>query len=184
MSANPSNKIQATTITSGELAKALQPSAGTLLRILLGAFFCVAGWMTIQDTPGLIGFAAILGGALLPMLVWLRHPRPGIPITALMAVQTIFVYGLPIVLKNKALVSYTAAEINRAGMEIGLFGAAMAGGWLLSYHPPRKRARPLLRHRPDAAGRHGPSGEMEPDAPWPGFRLHLCQQRRMADHRL
>jgi hypothetical protein len=141
MSTNPRNQIQATTITSGELAKLLQPSAGTLLRILLVAFFCLAGWMTIQDTPGLIGFAAILGGALLPMLVWLRHPRPGIPITALMAVQTIFVYGLPIVLKNKALVTYSAGEINRAGLEIGLFGAAMAGGWLLSYHPPRKRAR-------------------------------------------
>ncbi len=141
MSTFTPGEIQATTISCGELARHLQPSAKNLVRVLLIGGFFVAIWMLVSDTPGLIGFLAILGGSSLPMVLWLRHPHPGVPITALMAVQTVLVYCAPIVLRNKALADYSLADIDQAGLEIGIFGAALAAGWLLSYRPNRSKAR-------------------------------------------
>lgn len=130
-----------TTVSCGELAERIQPSVQTLIRTQIALSLLLILWMFVENTPGILGFAAIAAGCTVPTFAWVRHRRPGIPIAPLLAVQTLLVYGLPIVLRNEALDNFTPAEIDRAGLEIGLFALAIAAGWSLAYAPKPRAAR-------------------------------------------
>lgn len=130
-----------TTVSCGELAARIQPSVRTLIQAQIVLSLLLLIWMFVDGTPGMIGFAAIATGCTVPVFAWMRHRRPGIPIAPLLAVQTLLIYGLPIVLRNEALASFAPWEIDRAGLEIGLFALALAAGWSLAYKPRLRTTR-------------------------------------------
>jgi uncharacterized membrane protein len=129
-------------ITCADLGKIVQPfvkrhlSTFAVLAIGLGVFYSVGNYF------GGLALIMIAIGSIAPAYVWSSHRNPGLPIVALMGVQSLIIYGMPLITQNQSTTRFSAAQINGAGVEILIFGLAMAMGWsYVANHSPPKPPR-------------------------------------------
>lgn len=93
----------------------------------------------VLQLPHLEALAWIVAGSLLPIFMWVRQPKPTLPLMALIALQTLAIFGTPILAQNPSLAQYSADEITAAARQIFIYGFALTGGWLLVVRRPTGR---------------------------------------------
>lgn len=91
----------------------------------LAVVFCF-----VTRNPGAIAFALISLGTCLMLAVW-RNAGIGLPILPIIAIQNLFIYGLPIVTHHPVLREYSPDILNSAGVEVLVFSAAATLAWRL-----------------------------------------------------
>lgn len=129
--------------TCAELGAHIQKPIARRLGLLVGSFIVTIGLLIVYDVPNAGALAWILFGTLIPIVVWTRFRQPGLPLVCLVALQSLVVFALPILTQNPTLALYTDADVFNAGIEIFIFGAALALGWRLAFagerpvRPPR-----------------------------------------------
>ncbi len=94
-------------------------------------------FLFFTNSPGATAFGFIAAGTLLALAIW--SPKGiGLPIVPLIAVQSLIVYGLPIVIGHEVVRIYPPEFVTRAGLEVFVFTASMIAAWsvgMLLFHP-------------------------------------------------
>jgi hypothetical protein len=138
--------IAATTESLGDLAAKLRTKIHRY--VSLGLLGCggISLWLYMTDRLGSVAFLIVATGSLAPLLVWARQRKPGLPLAGLMGMQTLAIYGVPLVAQNPDILQFSSEEVVRASLEVGLFGVAIAGGWLFATQGGgRRRSRTYWR---------------------------------------
>lgn len=78
-------------------------------------------------------FALISLGTVVILGVW-RNAGVGLPLVPLIAIQHLFVYGLPIVTANESIRQYGPEHLLIAGQEVLLFSVCLAAAWALALY--------------------------------------------------
>ena len=140
MRAPPANITQH---TCAELGAQIQKPVARRLGLIVGSFIATIGLLIAYDVPNAGALAWILFGTLIPIVIWTRFRQPGLPLVCLIALQSLAVFGLPILTQNPTLALYTETDVFNAGLEIFIFGACLALGWRVAFagqrpvRPPR-----------------------------------------------
>lgn len=100
---------------------------------LIAACAAIAVWMFVSNKDGVLAFAVVSAGALLPILAWNAQPSGSLPLGPLIGLQSLIIYCTPLVAQNPSVFVYPSDEILRAAIEIFIFTASLAGAWLLAF---------------------------------------------------
>ena len=95
---------------------------------VLGTLALAALWIIWEGQPGLFAFIALAAGTFLIISLWQNLGR-GVPILPMFALQTLVVYGVPIIARNASVEAATPDALTRCGLELFLFQIAIAGSW-------------------------------------------------------
>lgn len=135
--------IKASDVTCGELSRVMQPLIHRYFVILSSVLALVTIWISMSDRIGGLGLALIAAGSLYPCFLWVKQKKPGLPITSLMGLQSLIIYGMPIMIQNESLEDFQPERITQAALQVFVFGAALGLGWQFTI----KQIRPRLPFR-------------------------------------
>jgi hypothetical protein len=96
-------------------------------------------YLMYAGLPGAKAFALIGGGTCAALAIWNSRSN-GLPLMPMMAIQSLIVYGIPIVAAHENIRGYPADFVLRAGTEVLVFNLSMAVSWWLGmnlFHPAR-----------------------------------------------
>ena len=82
----------------------------------------------ISEQDGWLGLALIGLGTWVALAVW-QFRGKGLPLIPLVAIQHFAVYGIPLINRNKAILSYPGSMMDKAGMEVMIFLVACSLSW-------------------------------------------------------
>ena len=127
----------------GELAARIQHSLWQQFNLLVIGLVIVLASLWIFDFPNIGALIMILIGSLAPIVAWIRAKQPGLPLVALVGLQTLFVFATPIATQNPTLARYTSAEVFSAGVEVCVFGLGLVIAWqiAMSRHAQNDKSR-------------------------------------------
>ncbi|MBP6506840.1 MAG: hypothetical protein KA257_04685 [Opitutaceae bacterium] len=128
------------TITCEQLAGKIRPFMHTQVKTLAAICLGIAIWMYFSDRNGVMPFLVISAGALLPIFAWNAQRSSSLPLGPLIALQSLIIYATPVVTQNPSVFVYSNEEIMRAAVEIFIFCASLAAGWLLAFKNSFRRA--------------------------------------------
>jgi hypothetical protein len=109
---------------SGEVRKAIR----RLLAPLAIAIVVETGYISFSGQPGAEAIFAMGLGTWIALAVW-SQSAIGLPILPMMAVQSLIIYGVPIVTSHENILNYPASFVLRSGIEVLIFNVAMALAW-------------------------------------------------------
>lgn len=121
-----------TTLSCEQLARLVQEPLRRRLGLVVGLLAAAIILLVAFELPHADALALIVAGCGLPLVLWLRQRGPGLPLLALVALQTLAVFGTPILTRNPNLDGYPAGEIFSAAREILYFCLALCLGWTLA----------------------------------------------------
>jgi hypothetical protein len=88
----------------------------------------LTGYLVIDGNPAWHAFVYISGSSAFALYCWTNSGR-SLPLFALLVLQNLILYGLPIVSNNASLRSFTPDEITSAGIQVLIFNLAMLIAW-------------------------------------------------------
>jgi hypothetical protein len=139
----------------GTLAVTTQKVIRRLLMPLCVGVILEVAYLYYSGTPGEKAFALIGGGTCAALAIWTSRGL-GLPLMPMMAVQSLVVYGIPIVAAHENIRDYPPEFVFRAGTEVLFFNISMALAWWLGMHffRPSRAVSHALRefNRSGAAG--------------------------------
>jgi hypothetical protein len=103
------------------------------------AIIIEVAYLSYAGLPGASAFALIAGGTCAALAIW-NSRSIGLPLMPMMAIQSLVVYGIPIVAAHENIRGYPADFVFRAGTEVLIFNLSMAIAWWLGmnlFHPSR-----------------------------------------------
>lgn len=95
---------------------------------ILTTLALAALWIVWEGHPGLFAFIALAAGAYITLSLWRTLGR-GVPVLPMLALQTLVIYGVPIVSNNACIQTATVETLTRCGIELLAFQLALAGSW-------------------------------------------------------
>lgn len=113
---------------------------GTGLALAMGLYWA-------RSLAALVAYLLVLAAAILPIFLWVRLGRPGVPILPPVGLLSILYYAFPIVRAREDLEEYVSIELLRAAATVSAFLvlAAVAGNFVLRRRrTPGKEAPGLL----------------------------------------
>lgn len=126
-------------ITLGQVGLTARPLINRYLRLLVGALVLLTAWLFVEDEPGTLAFSLVAVGSLYPLFLWRRATAPGVPLTAIMGLQALVIYGTPLAVTNPGVFVYPSSEVLQAAVEVSVFGFFLGIGWLLVVRNARLR---------------------------------------------
>ncbi len=96
-------------------------------------------YLIYAGLPGAKAFALIGIGTCAALAIW-NSKSIGLPLMPVMAIQSMAIYGIPIVAAHENIKGYPADFVLRAGVEVLIFNLSMAIAWWLGmnlFHPSR-----------------------------------------------
>lgn len=114
----------------GTLALSVRSLLQRWLWPLATLMLALVALLVFRGQPGSLGFALISLGALIVLGVW-RDSGEGLPVVPMLAVQTLVAYGLPILMRNVTITTFSESDLTKAGFEVFLYCCAIAVGWKL-----------------------------------------------------
>ena len=153
------NSTQPTTLDRyaviGALAVTTQKVIRRLILPLCIVIILEIAYLYYSGTPGGMAFALIGGGTCAALAIWNTRGM-GLPLMPMMAVQSLVVYGIPIVAAHENIRDYPPDFVLQAGTEVLVFNISMAVAWWLGMHffrPSRPVSHALREfNRSGAAG--------------------------------
>ncbi len=103
----------------------------SVMRLMLPAgvvIILAAMYLALTDQPGIKALLLIAGGAFAALAIW-NSRAMGLPLMPMMAIQSLIIYGMPIVAAHENIKGYPAEFVLRAGAEVLAFNLAMALSW-------------------------------------------------------
>jgi len=133
-------------ITCEQLADKIRPFVRKHTLTLAAACAGIFVWIFPAEQTAAVAFLLVAAGSLLPVFGWTRQPVGSLPLGALVGLQTLVIYGTPLIVHNKTVFVYPAEDIIRAALEIFIFCASLTGAWFFALkntnqHRPRTYAR-------------------------------------------
>jgi hypothetical protein len=131
-----------TPLSCEQLARLVQAPLRKRLGLVVGILVSAILLLILFELPHADALAFIVAGCGLPLVLWLRQRDPGLPLLVLVALQTLAVFGTPILMRNPNLNGYSAEDIFSAASEILYFCLALCLGWIFARpgghrRPPR-----------------------------------------------
>lgn len=120
-------------LTCEQLADNIRPFMRTHIKSLLALCFGIALWMVVSGQPGVVPFLIVVCGSLLPICAWNAHTGTSLPLGPLVGVQTLIIYGTPLVTGNPTVFNYPPGDIFNAAIEILIFGASLTAAWWIAF---------------------------------------------------
>jgi hypothetical protein len=123
----------------GELSTKVR---GTIKRVIAPLAILLAvetGYLNFSGHAGAVAFGMIALGTCIALLGW-SQSAIGLPLLPMMAVQSLVIYGVPIVAGHENIMTYPANFVLQAGIEVLLFNVAMVLAWAAGmqlFHPSR-----------------------------------------------
>jgi hypothetical protein len=136
----PPSIAPSTTLSCEQLARLVQEPLRRRLGLVVGLIVVAILLLIAMDLPNADALGLIVAGCGLPLVLWLRQRNPGLPLLVLVALQTLAIFGTPILTRNPNLDGYPEGEIFTASREIFLFCLALCLGWGLA-RPGNNAAR-------------------------------------------
>jgi hypothetical protein len=119
-------------LTCATLAQLVQAPLRRRLGLVIGLGLALLTLLFVLEFPHADALALIALGAAVPLILWVRQLRPGLPILVLVALQTLAIFGLPILTRNPSLENYLPGDVLAAAQEVLFFGLALGLGWSLA----------------------------------------------------
>lgn len=126
----PRSRPALDTLTVGAVASRNRPLQ--IKAVGLVAVMMAAGLVSVAlNTPDM-GWAYVLIAltSLVPLVVWTRQPRKGLPMLPLFVLQQAAVFLMPIYMGNKSLSAYSPQVILTAAFSVGVFFLLLPLGWI------------------------------------------------------
>jgi hypothetical protein len=102
-----------------------------VMRLILPSCVVIAFavlYLTFTGQPGAKALVLIGGGTCLALVIW-NSRAIGLPLLPMMAIQSLLIYGMPIVAAHDNIKGYPADFVITAGMEVLVFNVTMAVSW-------------------------------------------------------
>ena len=112
----------------GELSTKVR---GTIKRVIAPLAILSAieeGYLNFSGHAGAVAFGMIALGTCIALIGW-SQSAIGVPLLPMMAVQSLVIYGVPIVVSHEDITAYPASFVLQAGVEVLLFNVAMVLAW-------------------------------------------------------
>jgi hypothetical protein len=138
----------------GALAVATQKVLRRVILPLCAAIILESAYLYFSGTPGAAAFALIGGGTCAALAIW-NSRGLGLPLMPMMAVQSLVVYGIPIVAAHENIREYPPDFVLRGGTEVLVFNISMALAWWLGmqvFRPARAVSHALREFNSSGAG--------------------------------
>ncbi len=87
-----------------------------------------SGYLSYSGKPGSAALLQIGVGVCVALLAW-SQSAIGLPLLPMMAVQSLIIYGIPIVVGHEDILIYPAEFVFKAGTEVMVFNLAMVLAW-------------------------------------------------------
>jgi hypothetical protein len=87
-------------------------------------------YLTFTGQPGAKALVLIGSGTCMALVIW-NSRAIGLPLMPMMAIQSLLIYGMPIVAAHENIKGYPADFVVTAGMEVMVFNVVMAVSWWL-----------------------------------------------------
>ena len=126
-------------LTCGELADRIRPFMRKHVTALVAVCAGLAAWLLVTGQPGGLAFILIAAGSLLPIYAWNAHTETSLPLGPLIGLQSLIIYGTPVIAQNRSVFAYSSDEVLRAAMEVLLFSASLTAMWLLMFRNSGQR---------------------------------------------
>jgi hypothetical protein len=98
---------------------------------------CETLYLVVSNRPGGAALGLIGAGTWISLYVW-SQGGIGLPLMPMMAIQTLVIYGVPIMTSHDVILEYPQSFVFSAGVEVLIFGAAMTAAWnfgMRTFHP-------------------------------------------------
>ncbi|MDB6127021.1 MAG: hypothetical protein JWM35_917 [Verrucomicrobia bacterium] len=145
MSAVSTRHIDRFTLTSDLAMGARKMVRFAVIPVLLLSVLAAA-YLLITGRPGAMAVVLMGVGASFVLFAW-KNLGVSVPLTPLIAVQHLVIYGLPIVIGNETVIPYSDRLLRQSGLELLVFFVALAGGWRagMQFIPPSEPISRALR---------------------------------------
>lgn len=111
-----------------ELGDALHSLLPKMVIVIAVVVLMLALKLFLTDTPGWLALVFIGAGTCLALVAW-QSGGIGLPLLPLLAIQHLFVYGVPLVNSNEIVAAYPESLMDQAGLEVLILLAATAAAW-------------------------------------------------------
>jgi hypothetical protein len=112
----------------GALAAMAQKSVMRLILPVCVALAIEVLYLTLSGQPGANALSLIGFGTCAALVIW-NSRAIGLPLMPMMAIQSLLIYGLPIMAAHENIRGFPADFVLRAGIEILVFNLTMAISW-------------------------------------------------------
>jgi hypothetical protein len=133
----PSNNVIGRFTEIGELCRTFKAATHRSLIFLAVVLALEASHLVLSNRSGAMAFVLIGLGSFLALSVWCSSAI-GLPLLPVLAVQSLIIYGLPIVVGHGVILTYPREMVFQAGQEVLIFQVAMALSWKFGmqlFHP-------------------------------------------------
>ncbi|MDB6170437.1 MAG: hypothetical protein JWM88_3301 [Verrucomicrobia bacterium] len=127
MSAEPRRNIDRFTLTS-DVAVGARKIVGYSVVPVLALTLLAAGYLALTGSTGSVALTAMGAGAAVALLAW-KDRGISVPLFPLLVIQHLVVYGLPIAIRNEAILPYSPALVRQSGYEVLAFLLALTASW-------------------------------------------------------
>jgi hypothetical protein len=84
--------------------------------------------LVLSNRPGVGAYVCVAAGSWICLYVW-SLGGIGLPLMPMMAIQTLVIYGVPIMTSHDVILAYPAGYVSDAGIEVLVYGVATAIAW-------------------------------------------------------
>lgn len=134
-------------LTCREIGNGLRLFVQRTQGAMFGLTFALVAWEIYKESPFAIPIAKILIGALVLMQIWIRQRNAGLPLLLVIALQVVFVYGLPLASGHEDLKNHSAENISKATTEVLIYCIMLALGWSVGVRGRAKRSVTVWTYR-------------------------------------
>ncbi len=133
-----SQSSQLTRLTEiGELSVKVRLAVKKTLFPLTGLLVAESGYLFIFGKPGAAAFAMMAAGSCIALGIWCTGAI-GLPLLPMMVIQSLIIYGVPVIVGHENIQMYPPSFVLNAGEEVLIFNLAMILSWragMQVFHP-------------------------------------------------
>jgi hypothetical protein len=115
----------------GELSIKVRSAVQRIMMPLTVLLVLESAYLAVMTRPGAAAFLLIAIGTCTALYVWCQSGI-GLPLMPIMAIQSLFIYGLPVAASHENILTYPAQFVFQAGIEVLVFCVAMSIAWYLA----------------------------------------------------
>lgn len=112
----------------GDLAQSMRGLLKRSFLALIVVNTVIYGYLALKGSPAATAFLLISASSIAVLVVWTSRGE-GLPIVPLLALQNLFIYGLPIVIGGAVILQYPSPVLTTAGREVLICNLAMIIAW-------------------------------------------------------
>jgi hypothetical protein len=139
----------------GELSMKVRSAVRRIMVPLTVLLAMESAYLAIMDRPGATAFFLMAVGTIGALYVW-SQTGIGLPLMPVMAIQSLFIYGVPIAAGHENILTYPPKFVFQASIEVLVFCIAMSVSWYMAMkmlHPS-----PPVSHAMNEFNREGVKG--------------------------